>query len=676
MGKQGRTFIGYIRRGVKMKAIVKKYFQEFIDYIDVPSLIYIYETGKIIACNNLATDIIGKGVTSFNKLWMESQRMKLDEEVLSQGSKIFYSKKQWHQMQGVVDIDIEINVIELDNVHLIICFLDYSYKQSFARHAKLQLPRMVYVDKKMHYISSNLRFREDINLPKDSSFPIPMVEIFDEDTTEKLREDNLAVLTTKKPQYHRIQLLRQEQTFGYMTTLNRIPVINKNGTAIGVLIVYNLIFNREEYKRFYDVALRENNIMSQIISRSETMILNWRKDIKFHVEYVSSNINRCGFTASDVYEERVHVTDVVIPEYHERLYEKVHMLESGVKDYFEMELPIAYKQRTVSWVKIHVGISRRSNHNYYFECLIQDITEKKKLEFQLKSNEEILRVYKKYETLYDVQLHEPEETGFLPVVDLQQKEKEDLLVKALNHGLQEFEVYYQPIVGGRDQKLVGVEALLRWRSPQIGLVNPKDFLNITKYRGLLLPLANYAMTEAIKGYKKMCKSMKHHPKLHLNISLIQLVERGFVGELMELLVKYRIDPTQVVLEIKESLAVEDIKLMQSLIAQFHQIGLKVALENFGAGFISIQHVLGMSLDYIKLDKQLISEYPSGEFDSALVKALLDMIQSIHIDVIITGVESKEQLEFMNLHKVYAYQGYYIGEAVPLAELIENYNGEI
>lgn len=656
-----------------MKAIVKKYFQEIAENIEFPTLFYIYSTGKIIASNHLAIEIIGKEATNFNKLWLENQKIKLEEEVLDSGSCILYNKKQWNYQQGLIELDMELNVVPLDEQSIVVCFFDYSYKQSFTRHSKSWIPRLIWKARKKKYTSGNQMFGEDVKMNAGNRIHFRARNIFDEQTVAKLKEDEAKVLLTKTPLYHGIQLLRQENSLGYMVRIHHIPLINKNGTAVGVLTTYHLLFTSKEYKYFYDVTLRENNILSQVISRSETVIITWSKDTTWRVEYVSSNISRFGILTEEMYDGKVRISDLFEEPYDRKIKNKINSLASGEYDYFECEIPLNYKRKKEIWVKMQVVVIHRLNHQLYFECLVQDISEKKNLEQQLIVSKETLRKYKKYENLYNIQPIEYHDSSYLATATLSFDEKGAFLKRAVNQKLKEFEIFFQPVVEARKNKVVGMEALLRWRSPEMGLVTPKDFMPLTQHMGITLELENYAIGMALKEYQKLMKKGTAVPKLHLNLSLIQLVQQDIIKILMEQVQIHHIEPSRIVIEMKESLAVEDIQLMKSLIKRLHQQGFRVALDNFGAGFISVNHILGVRFDYIKLDKQFSNQYYTKEFNPALIQAMLDMIRSIKTEIIIEGIETKAQLEFFKLHDIYAYQGYYIGEPERTEEICEKYD---
>lgn len=656
-----------------MKAIVKKYFQEIADNMEFPTLFYIYRTGKIIASNQLAIEIIGKETTNFNKLWLENQKIKLEEEVLDSGSCILYNKKKWNYQQGVMELDMELNVITLDEQSIVVCFLDYSYKQSFTRHSKSQIPRLICKERKKKYASANQMFGEDVKMAAGNRIHFIARDIFDEHTSTKIKEDEAKVLSTKTPLYHVIQLLRQENSLGYMVRIHIIPLINKNGTAVGVLSAYHFLFTGKEYKYFYDVTLRENNILSQVISRSETVIVTWSKDTTCRVEYVSSNISRFGIVTQDMYDGKVSISDLLEEPYDEKIRNKINSLTTGECDYFECEIPLNYRRKKAIWVKVQVVVIHRLNHQLYFECLLQDISEKKSLEQQLIVSKETLRAYKKYENLYNIQPIEYHNASHLVTATLSFDEKGAFLRSAVNQKSKEFQIFFQPVVEARKSKVVGVEALLRWRSPEMGLVAPKEFMSLTQHMGITLELENYAIGKALKEYQKLMKKGTVVPKLHLNLSLIQLVQQDIIKILMEQVQIHHIEPSSIVIEMKESLAVEDIQLMKSLIERLHQQGFQVALDNFGAGFISVNHILGVKFDYIKLDKQFSNQYYTKEFNPALIQAMLDMIRSINAEIIVEGIETKAQLEFFKLHDIYAYQGYYIGEPERTENICEKYD---
>ena len=278
-----------------MKTSVKQSYEEFANNIAFPTLIYSSETGKVQVCNQQALNMLGKEIKSVKKIKKDNPHLEDAFNKLQDGETILYNQQIVISEKLTLEVDIEINRIEVQHGHLVILFFESSYRNLFVRHNKDLLPRIVWVNKKIQIVGSNRVFQDDMGCSNKEMVLESFEEYVDGDTAEKIQEDIQSVLTTKKPILGRLQLLKPYDYKGLFCRFNYVPLYNKNATVIGVVFTYSLILNREGYKHFYNIAIKENDILNRIIGRMDTIVISWVKDVKYRVQYVSGNISRLGY---------------------------------------------------------------------------------------------------------------------------------------------------------------------------------------------------------------------------------------------------------------------------------------------------------------------------------------------------------------------------------------------
>lgn len=616
-----------------MKALVKQYYQEFVDGINFPTIIYIYETGRVISYNKQALDMLGKPVTTVTKLRAGNPTLKLSDEVLNNGHHTYYSERFRASNKVIIEIDFEVNCVKLEDQHLITVFFDYSFKQYFVRHNKYKLPRIVWFDKKHKIMGGNESFRMDFGHSENGMDFNEISECLDEETNEKLMEDREHLYSTKKPLHNMLQLIKPKNEKGFFCKIDRVPLFNKNNTVVGLLSVYMLVFNREEYEHFYSVAMRENNILNQMISKTETIAISWMKDIQYTIQYVSSNISNLGYTAQECYSGKITINDVMSDVAKEHFHENLRAIEEGPNDSFQQKAHIRKADGSFLWVKFYVGISKRNNFNYYYECFIQEIVQKENTD------------HTTTKSLFEISLP---------------SRKEDV-INILNSRMNRFCTYFQPIVQVRDQKIIGLEAMLRYRSDQLGFIHPKEFLTASEYLAMTVPLAEFSMRNAMQLYAKL---KRPDIKVYIPVNSLQLIQPNYARLIKRLAVENNLSPENIVLEIKQSIAMEDMDLMRELLAQYKSEGFQIMIHDFNGCQVALDLINGLPIDYLKTAKSIMGKYDASGFAPYEFHDAINVINNCNIDIVVDGVELKGQHEFIKLQDVYALQGNYF--CVPLS----------
>ena len=249
---------------------------------------------------------------------------------------------------------------------------------------------------------------------------------------------------------------------------------------------------------------------------------------------------------------------------------------------------------------------------------------------------------------------------------------ENYLRKAITKGCLEFEVYYQPIVRTSTKEVITAEALVRWYSPELGFISPVNFISLSEYLGLIVPLGEYVLKESFLTCKKWNETWNPDFKVAINLSVVQLVQPNIVERILEIARITGVNTNNIILEVTESLAVEDMVLMKTVLRQLRENGFSIALDDFGTGYSSLNHIMEMPLNYVKIDRSFVSGYGTENFNPSLLSAITELAHSVNMEVVVEGVETKQQMEFLMFLNADKLQGYLYGKPMPANEFETNF----
>lgn len=238
----------------------------------------------------------------------------------------------------------------------------------------------------------------------------------------------------------------------------------------------------------------------------------------------------------------------------------------------------------------------------------------------------------------------------------------------------EFEVYYQPIIDTKDQKnaCCGAEALVRWNSSVMGFVSPNDFIPLAEYLGLINPIGEYVLRQAVKRCKYWNDMGHPDYKVNVNLSVVQLLQNDIVKKIKSAIEDSHINPANLTLEVTESLAINDMVRMKKILSEIKSLGVKVALDDFGTGYSSLNHIREMPIDVIKIDRCFIEHLGEDDFSDAFVKMVAELARAIGVRVCVEGVETDQQLDVVQQMNIGMIQGYYFGKPMQIGEFEQKY----
>jgi diguanylate cyclase (GGDEF)-like protein/PAS domain S-box-containing protein len=239
---------------------------------------------------------------------------------------------------------------------------------------------------------------------------------------------------------------------------------------------------------------------------------------------------------------------------------------------------------------------------------------------------------------------------------------ENALRKALDR--QEFLIHYQPQVNINSGKIVGMEALLRWEHPEMGLVSPGDFIPLAEETGLIVPIGEWVL-DAACAYNKALQKMGLPPRrISVNISSLQFRPKSLVETIARVLRVSGLDPRWLEIELTESAIMKNMEESSSILRELKQMGLRVAIDDFGTGYSSLAYLKRFPLDILKIDRSFIRDIPGDRDNEAIAAAIIAMAHSLNLEVIAEGVEKEDQLEFMRAHGCDQVQGYIFSRPLP------------
>ncbi|MFD1737635.1 EAL domain-containing protein [Bacillus salitolerans] len=244
-------------------------------------------------------------------------------------------------------------------------------------------------------------------------------------------------------------------------------------------------------------------------------------------------------------------------------------------------------------------------------------------------------------------------------------ELENALRKAIE--LNQLMLYYQPQVDLQANRMIGLEALIRWKHPEFGMVSPGEFIPIAEETGLIVPIGKWVLKEVCNQINTWHDEGLSQIPIAINISVRQIQDDHFIEDVIEILDYYNIDKRYIEFELTESI-MQDIEKSTLMLKQLKQIGVKLAIDDFGTGYSSLSYLKHLPIDNIKIDKSFIDDILDESSQGSIVKAIIDMSQNLNFTVIAEGIEKEEQIEFLLKNGCFIGQGYYFYKPMPLEEI--------
>jgi diguanylate cyclase (GGDEF)-like protein/PAS domain S-box-containing protein len=239
----------------------------------------------------------------------------------------------------------------------------------------------------------------------------------------------------------------------------------------------------------------------------------------------------------------------------------------------------------------------------------------------------------------------------------------------LRHAIErrELTLHYQPIVNLRTGAVAGVEALLRWQHPALGLMLPDRFLSIAEESGLIVPIGHWMLRKACAQAKSWHDGGLSNLRLAVNISAMELRSKQFVAGVGASLAATGFDPRWLEVEITENFLMQDSKSTSLVLGALKGLGICLALDDFGTGYSSLSHLRRFPIDTVKVDRSFVHDLTENAGNASAVSAIINMGRSLRLRVVAEGVEAVEQLEFLQEHGCAEAQGHHFSRPLPAAD---------
>jgi EAL domain-containing protein (putative c-di-GMP-specific phosphodiesterase class I) len=233
------------------------------------------------------------------------------------------------------------------------------------------------------------------------------------------------------------------------------------------------------------------------------------------------------------------------------------------------------------------------------------------------------------------------------------------------------QLFYQPKISLVTNALRGVEALVRWRHPVRGLIPPTEFIPLAETTGLIIALGDWVLEEACRQTALWSTQGLGAIKIAVNISVRQIQQGNFVEHLCALTRKYDISPSDLEIEVTESVIMANLQESAIVFSSLRNLGVLVAMDDFGTGYSSLSYLRQLPIDILKIDRAFIKNADHDESDAGIVKMIIGLAQTLKLDVIAEGVETENQAAFLASIGCPTAQGFLYSKPQP-APALENW----
>lgn len=240
------------------------------------------------------------------------------------------------------------------------------------------------------------------------------------------------------------------------------------------------------------------------------------------------------------------------------------------------------------------------------------------------------------------------------------------LQKALDQ--KHFELHYQPQVDARSGRVVGLEALVRWRHPVRGLIPPVEFISVAEDAGLMIPLGQWILETACAHISELARQGLRGLTMAVNISPLQFQRSNFVSSVHAVVDRYQLLPGMLEIELTESVLIENTEQAVECLQEIKGLGVRISLDDFGTGYSSLSYLKRLPIDKVKIDRSFVREVISNQHDAAITQAIIAMAHHLKLRVIAEGVETEPQIAFLMKNHCDELQGFYFAKPMPFSEI--------
>lgn len=235
---------------------------------------------------------------------------------------------------------------------------------------------------------------------------------------------------------------------------------------------------------------------------------------------------------------------------------------------------------------------------------------------------------------------------------------------ALDDGV--FEVFYQAKVAAKDTRVVGMEALIRWRNSDGSLTPPADFIPLAEQTGLIIPMGKSVLRQACLDARVLV-DIGTPVVVSVNISAVQFLEESFLQMVQDILLESKLMPSCLELEITEGVLAKDVRNTQVVLSELRRQGVRIAIDDFGTGYSSLAYLKRFPIDVLKIDQSFVRDMLVDRSDAAIVEAIVKLAQALDLELVAEGVETQEQADALRRCGCHVLQGYLYSRPVPFSQ---------
>lgn len=254
---------------------------------------------------------------------------------------------------------------------------------------------------------------------------------------------------------------------------------------------------------------------------------------------------------------------------------------------------------------------------------------------------------------------------------LRRRHLKKLIRKSVNHNFDGFEAYFQPVFHADNHTLYGAETLMRFHTEEYGMVSPAEFIPLLEETGLIIPLGRWILHQALFACRHIQQWIPDF-QITINVSYIQIMKSNLIGEIISASAQYNILPSQVVIELTESGALDSDIHFSKIWDKLKANGIGLALDDFGTGYSNFHYLHDLQPDIIKIDRSFTAKAMESEYEYNLLQLMSSLVHNLNLKICIEGIETEEERERMqHLNPDYS-QGFYFGRPCPLLDFIEQF----